>query len=982
MALDNVPRVDVTLNDKGLQLSGAASTAPKVTILGTTDNTTTNTAGEVAVQVREPFQIVQSNQNERFFNNTNNKPSELMRLGSEVRMGGGTNIEYMPISKAVAMTVKSVAADDTEIPVHHAYTGATEITELDSIPTGIDFTGAAIAKMDDGTMYFFGGYDGSSASDKIYKFDPSTEAVTEIAGETLASARGYAAAIVVSTDIYIIGGTSDGTTPVIIENIDKFDTTTETVGDTYTWESPRFGHCGFSDSSGNIYVAGGTDTLTQSEATLTFADLGDIDDNDKFVVYDAVNDESFGIYLDTAGDGGPAVPAEDHAIVVDLSGVIAPDDLAEDIRDLVQTDLLADPDFTAVFTPTTDGTDAIKVTTNFYGTQTVTTTENEVVESAGADLNITQFTGGTDGVTDVIEYEDPAPWSDGDAVELLDTTVTLNTGVTNAACITNLGDAYTVVYSGHDGSALTSDISIIDFSAETTSITCDAYTGATPATALQDAGAALIAGDMFVFGGVSTGDLAAVNQFDISAETISSTTAFSSAIGECLAGEANSALYVFTGDTAYKYDIGVGYLETIGFAKSTGAPGGEEYAMLEEERLEVTDFGVTKYAGRIYDTFVVTRASGGTTAAAHPLAGVDIYQDVNTLYNQIDEALQILEFADTNIIVFPERAYANHKLLDTDKNFAHLLARFCYDKTKNDNSTIGCIGVGKSFGSDRFGEVSIADTAIWADELVNFSTTNADGDEIWKIGDGSTDVDGDGVPDNFAFWATDNNTIPAGYPPALDEDVVVDNKGNYVDIGKLIQVVTIEGISISNSVQRLYPERGYMNINAAALYAGLIASLDSQRGTTNQVLNGITPIRKLTGTQADALIGARYVTALSKARGYVVAKGVTFAHNISENYKSDYTELSMIRIAFEAIETVRDAAEDYIGMQNSSATRASLQLDIQQELKALKDAGKFAQSEFLIEANTAILGQADISLTLYPFGELTKITLDFSLSRQ
>ena len=89
MALDNIPRVDVTINDGGLRLSEPVA-GPKVTLLGVTTGTN--------LTIGEPFLVPDLETGFLYAAEASGRPSELSKACEEAFMGGAKSVELVKIA--------------------------------------------------------------------------------------------------------------------------------------------------------------------------------------------------------------------------------------------------------------------------------------------------------------------------------------------------------------------------------------------------------------------------------------------------------------------------------------------------------------------------------------------------------------------------------------------------------------------------------------------------------------------------------------------------------------------------------------------------------------------------------------------------------------------------------------------------------------------------------------------------------------------
>lgn len=350
-------------------------------------------------------------------------------------------------------------------------------------------------------------------------------------------------------------------------------------------------------------------------------------------------------------------------------------------------------------------------------------------------------------------------------------------------------------------------------------------------------------------------------------------------------------------------------------------------------------------------------------------------------YDALDTMYGLLKFTEVDIIT-PVGATLDASGLASTQNFAWQLGNFCHQTTINERGCIGVIGVTAPVST---GIPTLAETEAWVAALETYDTSGILGADF-TIGDGTTDGDTDGVPDNYAFWATSDEAIPSGLPaPRYDADVVEDRKGFPVDLGKYVSVVSEHCQFLNEESARVSPTTGLYSGSMASTYAGLISNLPARIGTTNQLIRGAIPLRKLAPSQVERLTSKRYVSGLQRPGvGYVVGQGITWAHRISDAYRSDFTQLTTVRITFDAIGFCRARAMRYIGQPNNAVTRAALRADIDEALGVMQKLGALQRYEFQLNVTPAqaVLGKMTIDLKLVPAYEILEITVTAALAAE
>ncbi|MGH7412446.1 MAG: hypothetical protein ACREJ6_15500, partial [Candidatus Methylomirabilis sp.] len=317
--------------------------------------------------------------------------------------------------------------------------------------------------------------------------------------------------------------------------------------------------------------------------------------------------------------------------------------------------------------------------------------------------------------------------------------------------------------------------------------------------------------------------------------------------------------------------------------------------------------------------------------------------------------------------VVPVGATIDASGLGVGENFGYQLANLCHQSTINERSVRGYIGSVGPVAPNSTSKPTLAQQEAWVAALEAFDTT-AFGGASFTIGDGVTDAGGDGVPDNFAFWGTQNELIPTGTPPRFNGQVEIDGKGQPVDIGKYITVF-VERVRFFNEVaQDVNPTLNFYDANGVAAYAGLRASLPSRLGTTNRVLPGAVPIRPLSPTQVERLQRKRFVALRLRPTGYVVNNGITFAYHINDFFKSDFTQETTFLITQDALSFIRTRAVQYLGGPNNAQVKAALESDIDDALKVMQRLGALQRYNFqlIISPAQAVLGRMRIEVTLVP----------------
>jgi hypothetical protein len=232
-------------------------------------------------------------------------------------------------------------------------------------------------------------------------------------------------------------------------------------------------------------------------------------------------------------------------------------------------------------------------------------------------------------------------------------------------------------------------------------------------------------------------------------------------------------------------------------------------------------------------------------------------------------------------------------------------------------------------------------------------------------------------PEYFAYWQAKDN----------DGALAYDSRGVKVDAGAYISVINAPLKTTSTQARALATNFGApissssFITDGVAAYAGLVNSLAPHSATTNKHMPGVLPLKQLSRTQANRLVGLRKVTMYTRSKGYVISKDVTGAHNVNPYLRSDYVLLTTVRIVQTAVDLIRSVAEDYIGEPNNAPQMNALNNEVDQVLLSMKGSALNAY-DFVISSTPAqrVLGELDIDLTLVPAFEITTINLTVSLA--
>jgi hypothetical protein len=368
-------------------------------------------------------------------------------------------------------------------------------------------------------------------------------------------------------------------------------------------------------------------------------------------------------------------------------------------------------------------------------------------------------------------------------------------------------------------------------------------------------------------------------------------------------------------------------------------------------------------------------------------------------------------------IVVPVGAYAEDILADTwadasghftgnvrSDTFVRQLAQFCYEKTKDFDTTIGVIGlkpplmiptvirtggavpwaagVNGVTGDNGilFGTPSLTQVTNW----VNYVTGASAG--IQAVGWGNY-LKGSEATWDTQYLVAGNNGFQAQSSAGLG---VTDDLGNRVDVGAYVSVFGAPVKTSNGNVRKLALEftgsgtNISFNTDGAVNYAGLIANLQPHSSTTNKTVPGLIQSRLLSLSQAEGLANYRVATLMRRSRGLVVVKGITGAYRVDDFTRSDFTNLTTVRITHAAADVVRIAAEPFIGEANNVARRNAMQQNIEGGLRRMQLAGALQSFDFAVIStpDQQVLGEATVDLTIVPVFELQAVKCVVTLAKE
>ena len=311
-------------------------------------------------------------------------------------------------------------------------------------------------------------------------------------------------------------------------------------------------------------------------------------------------------------------------------------------------------------------------------------------------------------------------------------------------------------------------------------------------------------------------------------------------------------------------------------------------------------------------------------------------------------------------------------------NFAHLVAKYCYENSSDYKSVMGVIGttlpdsiasrgLRAYFGESPSYSYDNEQNAYFIEEAAN----NGVGLLGHKLIGGQYDFNG-GLKHGGLF-ATKDGTMD--YENA---NLELDGNDKKIDLGKYLCVVAIFG-RVTDDVNPRNP--AYLT-NAAPIIAGMLPLLSPANSLINMRVPGLTIDYRLETKTVDTACGLGLIVAKNENGVAFIADSPTFACE-----SSDYTRLTTMRIVGKIAEELRQVARPYIGKGLSATKRAALESAISGVLSA-NLAGEPVQTitrgAFKVEqsAQDITLGKMKVSVTIVPVFELRQITFSVSLTAQ
>ena len=292
-----------------------------------------------------------------------------------------------------------------------------------------------------------------------------------------------------------------------------------------------------------------------------------------------------------------------------------------------------------------------------------------------------------------------------------------------------------------------------------------------------------------------------------------------------------------------------------------------------------------------------------------------------------------------------------------EANFAHLLANFANTISENEEFCLVTIGASMPRSLSQY-EVNrwIGSPATY-DALGNI-VSNGTGLLGLRNMVARADV-------RQGFYKTTSGFV--------DGSIVTDSNGAPINIGKFLSVVPQVIVTPS------YSSAGSNTIvtNGAAVYAGLITTINASVSTTNMLVPRIALPGEIKKVKLDQLTGAGYVF-FKTTNGSVRV----VSDELATNNNSDYRFLSTTMAVAEASNAVRTAVLPFIGRGLTEATLAAVDVAIEGALQRLVEQDHIVKYLHVVNQRPVVNGRAvlDVALTIVPAFELREINVAVKLA--
>ena len=292
-----------------------------------------------------------------------------------------------------------------------------------------------------------------------------------------------------------------------------------------------------------------------------------------------------------------------------------------------------------------------------------------------------------------------------------------------------------------------------------------------------------------------------------------------------------------------------------------------------------------------------------------------------------------------------------------EANFAHLLANFANTISENEEFCLVTIGASMPRSLSQY-------------EVNRWVGTPATYDALGNIVSNGTGLLG---LRNMVERADARRGFYKTISGFVDGAIVTDSNGAPINIGKFLSVVPQVIITPS------YSSAGSNTIvtNGAAVYAGLITTVNAAASTTNMLVPRISLPGEIKKLKLDQLSGAGYVFFRTVNNSVRVV-----SDELATTTNSDYRLLSTTIAVAEASNAVRNAVQPFIGRGLTEATLAAVDVAIEGALQRLVEQGHIVKYLHVVNQRPIVNGRAslDVALTIVPAFELREVNVAVKLA--
>lgn len=292
-----------------------------------------------------------------------------------------------------------------------------------------------------------------------------------------------------------------------------------------------------------------------------------------------------------------------------------------------------------------------------------------------------------------------------------------------------------------------------------------------------------------------------------------------------------------------------------------------------------------------------------------------------------------------------------------EADFAHLLAEFAYNISENEQFTLVTIGTSVPQTTSTFAVNKWVGSAPTYDAAGNIITNGTGLLGVRHMVERADQAQG--------YYKTSSGFV--------DGVVQVDSNGANIDIGKYLSVVPQLVITPASSSTGTSTRI----TNAAAIYAGLLTTINAGNSTTNAPLPRLSLPFEMKKTKLNQLSGAGYVTFQTKNNVVRVVSG-----ELATNINSDYDYVSTSIIINSVITGIRNVCIPYIGKGLTEATKVALDTAIESVLDQAVAADAVVKYAHVVNQPTVINGKGtlNVALTIVPAFELREVNVAVKLA--